>query len=56
MKRADNMIAETFERAHGSDRYRSAFYEGGHKFDRQMQADAFNWFDRFLKPSNQHLD
>jgi dienelactone hydrolase len=49
MQRADAMIAETFKRANASDRYRCNFYDGGHKFDRQMQADAFAWFDRFLK-------
>jgi dienelactone hydrolase len=50
MQRANAMIAETFRRANASDRYRCNFYDGGHKFDRQMQADAFDWFDRFLKP------
>ena len=50
MQRADRIIAETFERAKAQDRYRAIFYDGGHKFDRQMQADAFAWFDRFLKP------
>jgi hypothetical protein len=45
------MIAETFKRAKAADRYRSIYYEGGHKFDRMMQADAFDWFDRFLKPA-----
>lgn len=51
MERADKMIAETFKRANASDRYRSIYYDGGHKFDRAMQADAFDWFDRFLKPA-----
>lgn len=55
MQRADAMIADTFKRANASDHYKSIYYEGGHKFDRQMQADAFDWFDRFLKsPSAQH--
>lgn len=49
MQRADAMIAETFKRAGASGRYRSIYYDGGHKFDRAMQADAFDWFDRFLK-------
>jgi dienelactone hydrolase len=51
MQRADAMIAETYRLAKASDRYTSKYYEGGHKFDRQMQSDAFAWFDRFLKPS-----
>jgi len=49
MQRADAMIAETFHRANASAYYKSIYYDGGHKFDRKMQADAFDWFDRFLK-------
>ncbi|MDD1748890.1 MAG: hypothetical protein LUO89_03345 [Methanothrix sp.] len=49
MQRADAILRETFERAKAGDRYRCNFYDGGHKFDRAMQADAFDWFDRFLK-------
>jgi hypothetical protein len=53
MQRADAMIAETFRRANASDKYRSIYYEGGHKFDLDMQKDAFAWFDRFLKEGRQ---
>ena len=49
MQRADAMIAETFKRVKAGDRYKSIYYDGGHKFDGAMQADAFEWFDRFLK-------
>jgi dienelactone hydrolase len=49
MKRADSIMRETFERAGAAERYRCNFYPGGHKFDRAMQADAFDWFDRHLK-------
>ena len=49
MQRADAMIAETFRRA-CPRQVRCNLYPGGHKFDRAMQADAFAWFDRFLKP------
>lgn len=49
MQRADAMIADTFKRAQATDRYRAIYYDGGHKFDREMQKDAFDWFDRFLK-------
>jgi dienelactone hydrolase len=49
MERADAILRETFERAGAGDRYQGRFYDGGHKFDRKMQADAFAWFDRFLK-------
>jgi dienelactone hydrolase len=51
MKRADAMTAETFRRAGAPDRYRGVFYPGGHKFDLEMQKEAFEWFDRHLKPS-----
>jgi dienelactone hydrolase len=49
MKRADAMLRETFERAGAADKYKCIFYPGGHKFDRSMQQDAFQWFDRHLK-------
>jgi dienelactone hydrolase len=49
MQRADAMLAEIFKRAGAPERYRAIYYDGGHKFDRAMQADAFEWFDRFLK-------
>ena len=49
MRRADAMIRDTFERAGAGDNYRCNFYSGGHKFDREMQKDAFEWFDRHLK-------
>ena len=49
MQRADAMIADTFKRAKAGDRYKCNYYDGGHKFDLQMQADAFAWFDKFLK-------
>jgi hypothetical protein len=49
MQRAESILAETFRRAGAADRFRTIYYDGGHKFDRAMQADAFTWFDRFLK-------
>jgi len=49
MKRADQILADVFMRARAPDMYRCTFYPGGHKFDLEMQADAFEWFDRHLK-------
>lgn len=49
MQRADRMLRETFERADAADRYRGSFHPGGHKFDRAMQQEAFEWFDRHLR-------
>jgi dienelactone hydrolase len=49
MERADRMLAEVYAKADASDRYRCSFYPGPHKFDLPMQAEAFDWFDRWLK-------
>jgi dienelactone hydrolase len=49
MRRADTIMKETFKRAGAAEHYRCNFYPGGHKFDRTMQADAFDWFDKYLK-------
>lgn len=50
MERADRILAEVYAKAGASDRYRCTFYDGPHKFDLEMQAEAFAWFDRWLKP------
>lgn len=50
MERADRILAEVYAKAGAADRYRTAFFPGGHKFDRPMQAEAFAFFDRWLKP------
>jgi len=49
MERADAILGEVFARAGSPERYRASFYPGPHKFDRPMQAEAFTWFDRWLK-------
>jgi hypothetical protein len=49
MKRADEMLKEVFLKAGARESYRGGFYEGDHKFDAQMQKDAFDWFDQWLK-------
>jgi dienelactone hydrolase len=49
MRRAEAMMSDTFRRANAADRLRTNYYEGGHKFDLEMQKDAFDWFDRFLR-------
>ncbi len=51
MERADRILAEVYRKAGASDRYRASFYDGPHKFDAEMQKEAFAWFDRWLKPS-----
>jgi dienelactone hydrolase len=49
MRRADAILAEVYAKAGASDRYRCSYYPGLHKFDREMQAEAFAWFDRWLQ-------
>jgi dienelactone hydrolase len=49
MQRADSMLRETFEKGGAAPMYRCNFYSGGHKFDLEMQKDAFEWFERHLK-------
>ncbi len=49
MKKADTILAEVFKKANASDRYKCSYYPGPHKFDAQMQDEAFAWFDKWLK-------
>lgn len=49
MKAADKILAEVFEKADAPDRYKCSFYPGIHKFDSEMQTEAFGWFDKWLK-------
>ena len=49
MERADRILGEVFKKAGAADRYRASFYDGPHKFDADMQKEAFEWFDRWLK-------
>jgi dienelactone hydrolase len=49
MKKADSILAEVFKKANASDRYKCSYYPGPHKFDAQMQDEAFAWFDKWLK-------
>ncbi|WP_198036645.1 MULTISPECIES: dienelactone hydrolase family protein [Arenibacter] len=48
MKKADDILAEVFAKAGHPEKYSGKFYDGGHKFDVQMQNDAFDWFDIWL--------
>jgi len=49
MQRADGILREVFARAGARERYRCSFYPGPHKFDLPMQAEAFDWFDQWLR-------
>jgi dienelactone hydrolase len=49
MERADQVLGDVYRKAGAEDRYKCTFYPGPHKFDLAMQAEAFAWFDRWLK-------
>ena len=49
MKAADQILKEVYNKANASEKYKCSFYPGEHKFDADMQREAFDWFDRWLK-------
>lgn len=49
MKAADHIMKEVFSKAGAPGNYKCLFFPGPHKFDKQMQSEAFYWFDRWLK-------
>lgn len=49
MKKADGILREIYTKAKAPDHYACSYYPGPHKFDTKMQAEAFHWFDRWLK-------
>nr|WKN37695.1 alpha/beta hydrolase family protein [Tunicatimonas sp. TK19036] len=48
MQRSDAILKEVFTKADATDRYRTSFYPGLHKFEADMQGEAFTWFKRWL--------
>ena len=49
MQRADQILSDVYKKAKAEDRYKCSFHPGPHKFDAKMQAEAFEWFDKWLK-------
>jgi dienelactone hydrolase len=49
MRRADRILSEVYHKAGAADHYKCIFYPGPHKFDLPMQAEAFAWFEHWLK-------
>lgn len=49
MERADAILKDVYEKVGAGQHYRGSFYPGPHKFDLDMQAEAFEWFDRWLQ-------
>jgi dienelactone hydrolase len=48
MHRADDMLRAIYGKAGAADRYVGTFYPGPHKFDLTMQAQAWEWLDRWI--------
>lgn len=48
MKSADSILREVYQKAGASEKYRASFYDGPHKFDADMQKEAFAWFSKWL--------
>lgn len=49
MKKADEILQEVYKKANAADRYKCSFYPGGHRFSKEMQHEAYTWFDKWLK-------
>ncbi|EPR67292.1 dienelactone hydrolase family protein [Cyclobacterium qasimii] len=49
MQEADKILSAVFDKAGAGDKYNCTFYPGGHQFNKKMQEDAFDWFDKWLK-------
>jgi dienelactone hydrolase len=49
MKEADKILREVYTKAGAADHFKCSYYPGPHKFDAKMQAEAFGWFDKWLK-------
>ena len=49
MERAADELAAVFAASGAPERFRTSWYPGTHQFNRAMQAEAFSWFERWLK-------
>lgn len=49
MHKADDLLKTLFRKAGDPEKYKCLFFPGEHKFDNEMQKNAFQWFDRWLK-------
>ncbi len=50
MQRACEKVGSIYSKAGLSDHYQYRFYDVPHQFNAEMQRDAFDWLDRWLKP------
>lgn len=49
MQGAESILKEVYKKANAEQHFKCSYYPGPHKFDAAMQAEAFNWFDKWLK-------
>jgi dienelactone hydrolase len=49
MKRAEQILTEVYKKAGAENKFKCSYYPGPHKFDSNMQTEAFYWFDKWLK-------
>jgi dienelactone hydrolase len=49
MRSADRILREVYQKAGKPDQFTCSYYPGPHKFDRKMQTEAFEFFDKWLK-------
>jgi dienelactone hydrolase len=49
MREAERVLNDVYEKAGAQRSLKFSYYPGPHKFDKKMQADAFEWLDRWLK-------
>ncbi len=49
MQSADKILKEVYKKANAESKFKCSYYPGPHKFDKNMQKEAFDWFDQWLK-------
>ncbi len=49
MERAITQLEAVYGASGAPDHFRASWYDGHHQFSRPMQAEAFDWFDRWLR-------
>jgi dienelactone hydrolase len=48
MRDAERILSDVYQKAGAERNLKLSYYPGPHKFDKKMQADAFNWLDKWL--------
>jgi hypothetical protein len=49
MNDAEKSLKRSVQKSRAENNFKCSYYPGPHKFDKKMQADAFDWFDKWLK-------